>query len=509
MNSNDQIVNKKNIYLLLSTTMLGILTNILFYGNTLGISYPIFVIVFYTVFFLHTRAQLQKKAAFAWLLLIPIVMLSLNYLFNANIVFYILNFLAIPVLVVMQTTLITGREKEKWYTVQFIFDILYGFFYRPFAFLAIPFKIIGLFIRKRTGLKKDSILSKILLGILISFPLLIVIVSLLASADLMFGQMIEMIPDLFVNINIGDMIGRFLLFAVVTVFAFSYICSLIQPKPVSKNVPVQLNTNLLDGVIAITVLSIINVIYVIFTFIQFSYLFGSMNNALPANFTYAEYARRGFSELVLVTIINMSIVLAFIFLSKKSGKAMKLAMRFLQTVLVLCTFVMLFSAHFRMSLYEEAYGYTYNRLLTHAFMVFLFVLFAITLYRIWREKAKLFRLYLLTGIVAFLVINYINIDRMIAKSNIARYETTGKLDISYLTVLSEDAIPEILPLLEDENNDISGRIENYLFHIKEELQRNNPWQSFNLSKSRAKNILANYELQFHEEYRDYMYEDDW
>jgi len=104
-----------------------------------------------------------------------------------------------------------------------------------------------------------------------------------------------------------------------------------------------------------------------------------LNFGLPSDFTYAEYARRGFFELIAVTLINFSILLSCIGFARKGSKLIDRAVRILYSLLVACTLVMLFSAHFRMSLYEEAYGYTYLRMLTHAFMVFLFVLFLIAL----------------------------------------------------------------------------------------------------------------------------------
>jgi hypothetical protein len=49
-----------------------------------------------------------------------------------------------------------------------------------------------------------------------------------------------------------------------------------------------------------------------------------------------------------------------------------------------------------------------------------------------------------------LTLNLLNLDGFIAHRNIERFEDTGKLDVLYLTSLSDDALPAIGPLLEDE-----------------------------------------------------------
>ncbi|RYM07110.1 DUF4173 domain-containing protein [Sporolactobacillus sp. THM7-7] len=498
------ILKTKGSLLLLCTVLLGILANVLFYDQSLGVSYPVFVIAFYALFLWNVRSQLQTKVTFGWLLLIPVFLLSFTYLFFSNLIFYALNFIAIPVLIVMQTTLVTGRAGEKWYSIRFLIDLLYGFLYRPFAYIALPFMIAAKAIGSRIGAKKDSAFFKILLGMVITIPPLILIVSLLASADEIFGQLVDKLPSLLLNIDFYTFIPRTLFTGIIAILTFSYIWSLIRPDTVSSDWVRksfrEAGTVRLDAVSTITILCIINTIYVLFTLIQFSYLFGGFSFALPVHFTYAEYARRGFFELVVVTLINFSILLCLIYWTKKNGKVTHTAIRFLESLLVLCTLVMLLSAFTRMYLYEQMYGYTYLRVLTHAFMIFLFVLFLLTLCRIWREKVRLIKLYLLTALAAFVMINYVNIDVLITKYNIDRYERTGKIDVDYLATLSDDAIPEMVGLLRAKDDAVAGKIENVLFERKQELEGDGSWQSFNLSQYRSEKVLAQYDLHYDKKY---------
>ena len=148
---------------------------------------------------------------------------------------------------------------------------------------------------------------------------------------------------------------------------------------------------------------------------------------------------------------------------------------------------MLFSAYFRLSLYEEAYGYTHSRLLAHAFMIFLFVLFVIALLKIWRNRFSLIQYYVVVALIFYVVLNYVNMDAMIAKNNLNRYYVSGNIDIEYLSRLSYDAVPIMMELTKDQS--IAASLQDQLKYKREDVQEDKSWQSFNLSKYRAKQYL--------------------
>ena len=94
--------------------------------------------------------------------------------------------------------------------------------------------------------------------------------------------------------------------------------------------------------------------------------------------------------------------------------------------------------------------------------------------------------------MAFMIINFANIDVLIAKNNIGRYLETGKLDTQYLRNLSYDTIPQLVNLLED--NKVSTDIKKVLVEQQGAISRNNSWQSYNLSKQEAKKVLSQYKF---------------
>lgn len=497
--NNSEPVSKESILLLLGALALGLIFNILFYKQTLGVSYPIFVIAFYCFLIWRLKERLVFKLDLGWLLSVPVLMLSLTYFLFSNEIFMVLNFVAVPILIIVQTLLITGNNRYQWYTAKFTNDIFYGIFVRTLSHIFKPFEIISKLIRKKADPGKYAVLGKVFMGLMLSIPLVFIIVLLLSSADEVFKHMMGNIPQFLTNINIGDFIVQAIVMLMVSVVIYSYLWSLAKRENVNIGSKVTGSGSkklVWDPIIVITVFTMINIIYVVFAIIQFAYLFSSANSVLPSYVTYAEYARRGFFELILVTVINLGILLLSINLTKKEGRNIEIALRILNSLLIVCTLVMLASAHLRMSLYEEMYGYTYLRVLTHAFMVFIFVLLAATLVKVWYEKMSLLKWYIVISITSYLVVNYVNIDAIIAKNNIKRYKTEQKIDTYYLRSLSYDAIPYAVNLMNDQDKEVARSIENYLYDVKEKLKHETSWQSFNISEFRAKNILSNYDLSY-------------
>jgi hypothetical protein len=307
---------------------------------------------------------------------------------------------------------------------------------------------------------------------------------------MVFGKLMERVAKLFEVISLPDVIGKILAALMIFFLTFSYLWSIrhgerMQESTIKGLMPeTATQKGLWDPIMIITVTAAVNILYIVFVIIQFAYLFGGAG--LPDGFTYAEYARSGFFELVFVTLLNIGFLVCTLTFTKKGGSLEALLLRILNTLMIGCTFVMLYSAHFRMSLYEEAYGYTFLRVMTHAFMVFLLALFLVTLARVWKDGLPLLKPYMIIAITAFVIVNYINVDMIIARKNIEQYSTTGAIDIAYFDVLSSSAVAELKSLTQDKNPDTAKAAAKLLEQRKEELNRNTPWQSFNLADYRAR-----------------------
>lgn len=499
ISANTEPVKKDHIVLLVLTFLFGILFDSLIINTTPGISYFIFVSAYYGIVLWYMRKNLKIEADFGWLLTIPVVLLALTYTIHSNQFLHALNFMAVPVLLMVQSLLITRNSKSKWYEAGIIADILRGFFIRTFGNMIKPFSLMKRLLNSKKNESINSTLKKVFIGLFAAIPILLVILSLLASADAVFEHYLGVIPDIFQDLNIGELIPRGIAIFFAFTLSFGYIWSLSEQRAdAEKKVDAQAakNYRVGDPVIIITILSLVDIIYVLFSAIQFSYLFGGMSSGLPAEFTYAEYARRGFFELVVVTLLNFAILLGSLSFTKKSSRKISVTLSVLNTLLVGCTLIVLLSAHFRMYMYEEAYGYTYLRMFTHIFMAVLFVLLLMSLYRIWNEKFTLAKPYIVVCIAALILVNYMNVDVIIARNNVNRHFNAKQIDLDYLGSLSYDAAPQIARLLDSQDRIVAEQANNLLYDMREELSAKRSWKSFNISKYRAYEYLKTLDLKY-------------
>jgi hypothetical protein len=243
-----------------------------------------------------------------------------------------------------------------------------------------------------------------------------------------------------------------------------------------------------DPTVIITVLTTLNVVYLIFSVIQFSYLYGGEGHLLPAGFTYAEYARRGFWELVAVTIINLSILLSCMKFVRRDNKTGYLVCRILLGLLIIFSLNMLFSAHFKMSLYENVYGLTYLRVFVHYFMGLLLAFFLLALGNITFVKVHLVKSFIIVSLVFYTILNFINVDYLIVRHNLKMYGQIGKVDISYIQGLSVDAVPSIVDYTMNNDTPAARQLRGYLTLKKSELKSIGTWKSFNYARYKAQSV---------------------
>ena len=106
--------------------------------------------------------------------------------------------------------------------------------------------------------------------------------------------------------------------------------------------------------------------------------------------------------------------------------------------------VVVISAIHRMWLYQQAYGFSVQRLMVIAIELWLgavFVLIAVAGIRMtarWLPHAVL-----VAGVLALLGVAAMNPERFIAEHNVDRFEQTGLLDTDYLLSLSPDIEPAL------------------------------------------------------------------
>ncbi|AOZ93050.1 hypothetical protein PNBC_17840 [Paenibacillus crassostreae] len=500
---------------LMGAFVLAIAHQYLFYDQALGVSYPIFVGLLYLYMFYNAKDQRTKPTLFGWTLFGAILLLSLTYVLFHNPFFRGLNFIVVPSLFFLHMTYTFSTKRPAWFKPQMIVDGLDHLIVQSLRHVPTAFRLVKTSAGSTMGERRKATIGKVLMGIVIAMPLMIIVISLLTSADGAFDQLLSGIPGFLSHFSFGEGIFRFIWLCVVCVLLFGYLWGFIDSKKFEwghneasdpllnrasdqhidratvhtvqyRSDPFKLE---LDPIVTATVLVAINIVYVLFVIVQFSYLFGAGEGMLTSGSSYADYARSGFFELIAVTTINFALLMGTIIFSKTERNLLQRINNIMLYILVTCSCVMLYSAFIRLVLYEQAYGYTYIRFLVHAFMIFLAVLLIIAGLRIHFKTLPLAKFYIVFGIVSYVILNYMGMDHIIAENNIVRYQESGVLDEEYLHSLSTDAIPTIINFSQEEHSIMDEHLTEQ-WKILSEKDRD--WASFNLSVYRAERALEDY-----------------
>lgn len=293
--------------------------------------------------------------------------------------------------------------------------------------------------------KKNSKYLYLLMGFGITIPLFIVVFMLLTSADAVFRNMADRILN---NISGGDIYMMTLLFIFMTLASYCIVVYMSK-KELKEEV---VDSRKWEPLIGIPVVSVLSLLYLVFSGIQIVYLFMG-NMQLPEGYTYAEYAREGFFQLLAVSILNLVIVLIGLYFFKPS-KVLKAVL----TVMSLCTFIMIASSAMRMIIYIQYYYLTFLRILVLWSLVVLFLIFAGVIIYIVKEDFPLFRYSVIVFTCLYIALSFSHPDYWIAKVNLASTQETRSeffkgeayQDYYFLSGLNADAAPIILEWIIDE-----------------------------------------------------------
>lgn len=188
------------------------------------------------------------------------------------------------------------------------------------------------------------------------------------------------------------------------------------------------------------------VLFVVFLAAQASALFGGKEHVLrTTGLTYAEYARQGFGQLVVVTLLT-TVVLALIrwFASEQTAADRSIKRGVVLTMTALSLLVVGSALH-RLWLYQEAYGFTTARITAAlaegwlALVVILVGAAAAGWSWAWAARVALF-----SASALAVALPLVNLDARVVELNAARYEATGKVDVDYLSQLAPDGSAAIV-----------------------------------------------------------------
>lgn len=417
------------------------------YRNPSGITAPLFAIGTLCYFFLCLRKleiKMGKKCIFY---AGSIVLLGINLCLTDDRFLIFFDYVGI-FLLLLSGLLHLFYEDREWGLMEYLSAIVQTAF-GSLDHIGRPFEDRKVWKgQKKEEKKENSAIKYVFLGILIGLPLLIIVMLLLASADSVFGHLLEVFSVFNVlkrMFRFGNVVDTFFrIFNICLMMAAVYLLSYgLLVKLGSKSVRIASGKRQTgEPVVAITVNAMLGVVYLVFSMIQILYLFmGRLS--LPKGTTYAEYARQGFFQLLLVCIINMTLVLFCLYKFRES--------RVLKGMLALisgCTYIMIASSALRMYMYVETYDLSYLRVLVFWGLGLIFLIMSGIMLYIFYRKFPLFKYCMVVVTILYLGLAYARPDYLIATYNLNEQHINGNVDWRYLSRLSADAVPVIVEALE-------------------------------------------------------------
>ncbi len=293
----------------------------------------------------------------------------------------------------------------------------------------------------------------ILLGLLIAAPLSAVVLSLLTSADAVFHALFA---RLFTGWDLRDLgtvfqvLGSFL---TAGILFYAVLCAQTdRPESEAQTAPRRANT-----LVAVTFTAVLAVIYLCFCAVQAAVMLRGSSASLPEGYTYAQYAREGFFQLLLVSAINVVLVIV----SQRRFVSSR-GLRALLCVISGCTCLLELSSAWRMILYVRVYGLTFLRVLVLWFLAVLAVILAGAVITVFRPSFRLFRFSLAVCLAGWLILAFARPDALAARYDLRRFGCSDTALSLIRYELSDDAVSQLRPYLAGDRESIDRYMDGYL-----------------------------------------------
>ncbi len=500
-----QEVRRQPAFLWWMSLILGVLYAFCMYRNPYGITFPVLIlgiVVCCVIFLFRYKGSVRKGT---WFYFGAALLLGISSCRTMS--FFLHAFNITGIILLMFTAMIREFYEDKsWGLFGYIGRICMAFG-TQFACLGKPFSHLKDAQKRRQeqaraeGKKRGGGIP-VLIGILIALAILVVVLPLLISSDPIMLRFVKRIWEAF---DFAEVMLVVLMVVLGFFASYTFYCSVISGNLPKASPGARKNYN---PVVAITFTSVLTAVYVLYSLIQIIYLFGQKN---IRGMSYAQYARTGFFELLVVSVINVVLVLLVGYLFR-DNKVLKIMLG----VFCACTFVIIGSAAFRMMKYVDAYQLSFLRVLVLWFLLMLALcMIGITVY-VFRRRFPVFKYCLAVVTVMYLCLSFARPDYVVARYNVDHTKIMSAHNVKYLCSLSVDAAPAIADLTKDQLEELENDDEGYFFrhyfgdedyYANDEINKvrivrsyfkdvnekfgDMTWRTFNYSRARAASYWKN------------------
>ncbi|MEU0505652.1 DUF4173 domain-containing protein [Nocardia sp. NPDC005998] len=312
------------------------------------------------------------------------------------------------------------------------------------------------------------------MSVAVTLALLAVFVPLLGGADATFAKLLSAVTP---QVDAESVMRWIFTFVAVGFGSIGAMYLLAGPRAAATGESRGGSLRRLEWALPVGALT---VLFAVFVIVQFVALFGGDAYVQrTANLTYAEYARSGFWQLSIVSVLTLAVIAVVLRWAARDCAADRAWLRILLCAISVLSLIIVASALGRMWTYQQAYGFTVMRLLVEVCELWLGLVYllmiaaALRLNGSWVPRAAIG-----TAMATLFVLSILNPEGIVAERNIDRWQHGKNLDTAYLRGLSPDIVPAVERLPEPQRSEVLGAIRRRL--------EEDTWQGWNLSRANAR-----------------------
>jgi hypothetical protein len=467
---------KLEISALAAALTLGVLGDALLRCFPWGVNFALWAGLLAAAIFFLGRERRTVFGDGGWWLLLPIAFSPLAFLWHDSPPLKALNMLALLTALSLAMLRASGGRLRVASLVQYAVGSLLAGFNAALGMFPLLLKD-----REWTSAFGGNQLRKavaVLLGLALALPPLLIFGGLFMGADAVFRSLV---------VRFMRAVPSHVVIAVFVAYCVGgYLRGLLFGKERNLGTDKRLLPISLGAIETGVMLGLLNLLFLAFVAVQVRYFFGgSALVQATTGLTYAEYARRGFFELVTVAALLLPFLLITHWLLRPDDGKGQRVFQWLAGLQIALLFVIMGSAFQRMRLYQAEYGLSEQRLYPTAFMGWLavvFVWFGLTVLRGHRERFAFGAM--VAGFLLIATLHALDPDALIARTNLERARAGHIFDARYASRLSADAVPDLvagLPALNPQDRcTLATRL------LERWSPPENPdWRSWTLSSSQA------------------------
>jgi hypothetical protein len=333
-----------------------------------------------------------------------------------------------------------------------------------------------------------ELLRRSLLAAVVTVPLLLLFGALLVQADPLFERLVRQVFAW----DFEKAASHFFTIAILSWLAGGYLIASRTAGPAEASSDT--NRRPLVGLLEVGVpMGAVSVLFVAFVAVQFRYLFGGAELIrTTVGLSVAEYARRGFFELVAASGLVIPLVVGADWLLSGNDRRTIRRFRLLAATQLVLVGLIMVSALGRLRLYYQSFGLTTDRVLALAVMVWIGLTLGWSAFTVLRGDRGRFPVGAIVGGLGVLAaLNLINPEAVVARVNLNRYAAGALLDVAYLGQMSADVVPTVLArsvtMPAEERCPLAAALAE-----RHGSASDGDWRTWNLSRRRARQALADH-----------------